>query len=234
MAGKSTDDSKRQRSIQLKDVNGALDEIGTLLADAKNNLGKRGKLNSTLSQLDKRVLHMLEIVNQDFPKDFVPLLDELVTAHASVLLAVDRRLGSGERNPARTRLLSIAANLKAQLTKPTMQAYNPLDMNNLAESTARAFANQPVLNLAELKPFEGSGVYAIYYSGPFELYMPISDDNRRTQGSQAIYVGEAGRDKRKGVSASSSVSGKVIYARLEDHKASIQFAKNIEVNDFSR
>jgi hypothetical protein len=224
---------QQQRAVLSDEAKAAALAIDNVFSEIKNNLGRRGRLNAALSALSKQILHFLEITNQESPKELVPVLSDLLKAHSGALLDVHKRLGGGERNAARVQLLALAENLNTQLLRPTVQAYDPLDMKSLAESTARAFSAQKVWRLNELQPFEGSGVYAIYYSGAFPLYEPIAEQNKIEPGSKAIYVGEAGRDKRKGVRAGRADMEKTIFARLEDHKASIGYATNIEVNDFS-
>lgn len=66
-------------------------------------------------------------------------------------------------------------------------AYDPLNYENLARSVVTALLeNQPV-PLAPPAPFEGSGVYAIYYSGKLPFYSRVSTKSCRTP----IYVGKA-------------------------------------------
>ena len=43
--------------------------------------------------------------------------------------------------------------------------FNPLDKRNLGISIADAIFRQNIYPLKELEPFNGAGVYAIYYNG---------------------------------------------------------------------
>jgi hypothetical protein len=232
-AAEAAHPKKESRKMPREAVEAALELCQVALDGIATLLKSRPKTLNALLDLEKSVLNVIEIANDQFPEDLVPDVGVMLQKHVDVLLKWDGELGGGERNPARTRLLSLAASITKQLTKPPVDTYNPLEMKNLARSTALEFSEQPTHKLTELKPFEGAGVYAIYYGGGFELYKPIADANTKTEGSRAIYVGEAGRDKRKGVTSSSNDSEKTVFARLEDHRASIQVAENLKVDDFT-
>jgi len=49
-----------------------------------------------------------------------------------------------------------------------MQAYDPLDYENLAKSVVQALLSGPEVPLPPPETFEGCGVYAIYYHGDFK------------------------------------------------------------------
>ena len=74
----------------------------------------------------------------------------------------------------------------------TPQQYDPLDYDNLAQNVVRALMEQPYQSLPPT-PFEGVGVYALYYVGDLDYY-------RATRGKDIpIYVGSAVlAGKRKG------------------------------------
>lgn len=109
-----------------------------------------------------------------------------------------------------------------------MTAYNPLEKQHLAEQVARVLLEQPRQRLASLEPFEGAGVYVIYYSGPFP---PYSDVVRREQ--PIIYVGKAvpagGRKGRVGLD---EPAGQALFARLMEHAESIRQAENLDIDHF--
>lgn len=71
--------------------------------------------------------------------------------------------------------------------------FNPLDLRTLAESMVKVVLEQHVYPLGSLKPFEGSGIYVIYYTGCFKSYTPIAEKNRDEKWERPIYVGEATR-----------------------------------------
>lgn len=224
---------RTQRRMSADAVLAAIAELEKLLEAAKTNIRSRPRVSEALSGLSRQVLQTIGTANQEFQKEVAPLIAALAQAHIEALLQIDQTLG-GERNPAHMQLLTLSKNLAALVSKPRMQGYNPLELGNLAVSLARKFDEQSVLRLAELAQFRGAGVYAIYYGGPFELYKPISEENHKASGSRAIYIGEAGRQgKRKGVGDTEDDPEKWIYDRLENHRTSIEQAKNLELGDFS-
>ncbi len=110
------------------------------------------------------------------------------------------------------------------------EAYNPLDKLNLGKSVVEALLNSPAVPLTKVEPFQGAGVYAIYYAGPFEPYTMISEPG----GSLPIYVGKAvPSGSRKGANLTTSAAGKWLFSRISEHRDSINAANNLEVGDFS-
>jgi hypothetical protein len=111
--------------------------------------------------------------------------------------------------------------------------YDPLDLKTLAESMAKVVLEQPVHPLGQLSPFEGAGVYVIYYTGSYEPYKSIAKKNRSEKWEQPIYVGEAARKGgRKGGVLLEGQAGKVLFNRLKNHLDSIRNTKNLKVDDF--
>jgi hypothetical protein len=55
--------------------------------------------------------------------------------------------------------------------------YNPLDKRNLGQSVAKALLDQAVIQLQKLAPFDGAGIYAIYYVGNFPVYKSVAKAN---------------------------------------------------------
>lgn len=101
------------------------------------------------------------------------------------------------------------------------EIYNPLDKINLGKSVADALLAQPVHALGEIPPFEGAGIYVLYYRGAFPAYAPISAANEE-EARWPIYVGKAiPSGGRKGASLLASARGKSLYNRLADHRDSI-------------
>lgn len=116
--------------------------------------------------------------------------------------------------------------------QPTI--FDPLAFSSLSESIARELSQAATVPLADLPPFEGPGIYALYYTGNFESYAPLSAANRQAMGSWPIYVGKAEASTRKGktVLAPDDLSGNALYKRLLNHTASLEAAKNLELSDF--
>lgn len=100
--------------------------------------------------------------------------------------------------------------------------YNPLDKINLGNSVAVALLNQPTHALDEVPPFEGAGIYVLYYRGPFPAYAPIAAANA-TEANWPIYIGKAiPSGGRKGASLTASSRGRSLYNRLMEHRDSIR------------
>lgn len=111
--------------------------------------------------------------------------------------------------------------------------YNPLDKMNLGRSVAEALLLRPVAPLSQTADLIGAGVYAIYYTGDFELYRPVADKNRNQVFGQPIYVGKAvPKGARKGGLSFDAAKGRPLRDRLRQHAASIIEARNLDVGDF--
>lgn len=111
--------------------------------------------------------------------------------------------------------------------------YNPLDFCALSESIARKLVESPTISLDDVREFEGPGVYALYYRGPFPAYAPLSMTNKSSRATWPIYVGRAGASTRKGeVITPDDLSGDALYKRLMKHRQSIEAAENLETSDF--
>jgi hypothetical protein len=72
-----------------------------------------------------------------------------------------------------------------------MEIYNPLDKNNLGKSVADAMLESAAHPLGGLEPFNGAGIYAIYYTGDFEPYKTLAAKNKGGKFEAPIYVGKA-------------------------------------------
>jgi hypothetical protein len=116
--------------------------------------------------------------------------------------------------------------------------YNPLEKINLGASVADALLSRAVLPLADLSPFNGAGIYALYYTGDFHAYDRLSKINRLQGPKVPIYVGKAiPEGGRKGGGASLSVElgirpTKALFKRLNEHAESIK-STELSVDDFS-
>src|SRR4051812_9133563 len=77
----------------------------------------------------------------------------------------------------------------------TEQGYNPLAKENLGKSVAESLLERELGSLQPSERFIAAGVYAIYYSGPFEAYAPLIEQNRasadRGLSETPIYIGKA-------------------------------------------
>lgn len=110
--------------------------------------------------------------------------------------------------------------------------YNPLEKKNLAVSVAEAMLSKPIFQLPP-NPFNGAGIYAIYYTGDFDAYKPIAEKNRGGKFEAPIYVGKAvPAGARKGGFGLDLDPGNVLYGRLNEHATSIIQARNLNIEDF--
>ena len=108
-----------------------------------------------------------------------------------------------------------------------MQAYDPLDYDNLAKSVVQALLDTPKVSLPPHESFQGAGVYAVYYHGDFDHYSPIVTADP----CPPIYVGMAApAGSREGGRQPSS--GEELYQRLRQHARSIEHTKNLRLAHF--
>lgn len=102
-------------------------------------------------------------------------------------------------------------------------ASNPQTIGKFAGIALTAQARNP---LADVDRFYGSGVYAIYYSGPFRPYAPLV----RTE--NPIYVGKS--DPTIPGAKTPRDQGQTLYSRLRDHARSIGKAETtLNLTDFT-
>lgn len=111
-------------------------------------------------------------------------------------------------------------------------AFNPLDLENLGNSIARAMALQAAVPIDKLPKFSGAGIYAIYYSGSHDAYEQLVAANIGREDPHPIYVGRAAvKGGRKGVAP--ATEGTALRTRLQQHAQSIGHASNLEPSDFT-
>lgn len=106
------------------------------------------------------------------------------------------------------------------------QPYDPLSRINLGRSVEAELLRRETHPLASVPPFYGAGIYAIYFTGNLELYLPIS-------GTQTpIYVGKAvPAGARKGMT-DQAVVGHQLWSRIDEHRESVAAAEDLSVDDF--
>ena len=104
----------------------------------------------------------------------------------------------------------------------------------IIKDTIRFFNGTPVVDLPTSEQFFGTGVYAIYYIGQYELYAEIGKRNR-IEFAQPIYVGKAvPRGWRQArVTNSDANKSTELYTRLKEHSRSIDQVENLNGNDFT-
>ena len=105
------------------------------------------------------------------------------------------------------------------------EPYDPLDYANLARSVVGALLRADRMPLPPER-FAGSGVYAIYYTGPLEY------TDRYSLGEVPIYVGKAvPAGARKGSRSANPATETSLQRRLSDHAKSIRQAENLIVTE---
>ena len=110
--------------------------------------------------------------------------------------------------------------------------FDPLHKDNLAKSVADALERSDAYPLEEVKPFTGSGIYAIYFCGSLQLYDLIGIQNQnRSNPKVPIYVGKAIASNSRSGSGDKKQS-KSLFNRLSDHTESIRCATNLQMKDF--
>jgi hypothetical protein len=108
------------------------------------------------------------------------------------------------------------------------EGYDPLSYENLARSVVQALLTQPLGAVPPEEPFDGPGVYALYYGGSFTPYLPIAGP----ESERPIYVGKAvPAGGRKGLS-DIHAAGTALFRRLKDHAKSLEAAENLDIGDF--
>lgn len=110
--------------------------------------------------------------------------------------------------------------------------YNPLSVENIAESLLNKVLETPCGALPPPTAFYGGGVYVIYYHGPFPSYRAVAVANT-TECVKPIYAGKAVPKGGRIGAAVENLSGQELYGRLVEHAQSIQAAENLSLSDFT-
>lgn len=155
------------------------------------------------NQLDiHRFLERAEALAREIPSKPQPIRGLSASATASVLKRI--------RN-----LIQRLEDLVRALDPIThSDVYDPSHPTSAADLIAARLVSGPSFPLAEVKPFYGAGVYALYYRGDHPAYRCIRD------AEIPIYVGKAEAADR--VSVRSIEQGDKIYRRLMEHLKSIR------------
>ncbi|MBS9535097.1 Eco29kI family restriction endonuclease [Mycobacterium sp. M1] len=111
--------------------------------------------------------------------------------------------------------------------------FNPLDMENLAVSTANALLTTDPTPLGGVPQFYGAGVYAIYYGGTLPMYSLLTTATVYDT-AVPIYVGKAvPKGGRKGVAVEHGTKSRALSGRLGEHARSVTQATNLDIADFT-
>jgi hypothetical protein len=165
------------------------------------------------------------------PKKFLKLLDDFTTAlpnHADVDAL--RKMSTTETSKFCKASYEIAGAL-LELAGELDPVRPPAGLIELfAPATIGRLVGQELLRvelfpLNDVKPFYGSGIYALYYAGEFTAYTAISKSDC------PIYVGNADPTDRK--ARIGRDQGKGIYSRLAKHRDNIiKASANLGIQDF--
>jgi hypothetical protein len=104
--------------------------------------------------------------------------------------------------------------------------FDPGNPRTVGFFVALAMTAQPRKPLSDLSSFYGSGIYALYYTGKFAAYKPISSTETPIYVGMALHGG-VGKDNQ-------SVKGTPLALRLNEHRKNVQRATDtLNLSDFS-
>jgi len=110
------------------------------------------------------------------------------------------------------------------IRQPT-SVFDPSNPKVVGRFISIALVAQQRHALGEIAPFYGSGVYAIYYKGPFPLYAPLSNSET------PIYVGQAAPAINNALTP--TAQGDKLWNRLNEHRKNIRkAASTLDLADF--
>jgi hypothetical protein len=112
--------------------------------------------------------------------------------------------------------------------------YKNSAFEELVKDAVRFFNGTPVHTLPPPERFHGVGVYALYYTGNFEIYSKYAELNRLQYG-HPIYIGKAvprgWRQSRISHTATSQTTE--LHSRLREHTRNIETGEGLSASDFS-
>jgi len=118
-----------------------------------------------------------------------------------------------------------------------VSAWNPLDDLGISQRELNAtiieeFEAHSGRELPEpYNPFDGCGVYGLFYFGDYEHYEPVSNDE--WDYDLPLYIGKAvPSGSRTGGAHLESSTGRGVYKRLLEHRKSIEQAENLDIDKF--
>lgn len=195
----------------------------------------KGSRTNALRRL-RTAVQRLESIAQSLAG--APAVSDLVSATeelAATLPELDGLIASqttSKRRNLRKRLdesiqtLSIFAARLDPVLEPDAE-FDPADPHIIGQLIAKAMIGRDRVSLGSLdnRPFYGSGVYAIYYNGPFDAYQPIAGTDH------PIYVGKA--DPQDVYAKVARDQGQKLWSRLaRDHLRSLRKIENLSTSDF--
>lgn len=133
------------------------------------------------------------------------------------------------RSDPAARDASAAAHETPRRHDPPTTEFNPLDYDNLTRNVVTELMTRGPFTLPLSDPFDGAGVYALFYTGAHELYAPIRSRDARWP----IYVGKAvPSGARKGKIEARKTIGRELFGRVREHAGSIEQVADLELADF--
>ncbi len=103
----------------------------------------------------------------------------------------------------------------------------------LVKDAVRFFSGTPIRELPPSESFQGTGVYALYYTGRTGIYAKYGELNRLAY-SHPIYVGKAvPKGWRQSRTADAQApNSRELVSRLRQHSRSIALGSGVELPDF--
>ena len=112
-----------------------------------------------------------------------------------------------------------------------LHVFHSPQLQSVVDDAIQFFGRTPLHPLPPAARFVGTGVYELYYTGNYALYVSISRANQ-DDCRQPIYVGKAVPPGWR-TAKSRETETPVLYGRLQEHARSIQQGEGLSVNDFS-
>lgn len=104
------------------------------------------------------------------------------------------------------------------------------EFKSVVKEAVKFFSQSAEYRLPPQDRFPGSGVYALYYHGKFEAYLPLSLVNQEMR-TKPIYVGKAvPKGWRQARTADSDAA--TLFGRLKHHSRNITQTESLSLNDF--
>lgn len=111
-----------------------------------------------------------------------------------------------------------------------LHIYNSPKFHKVINDAINFFEDTPVLPLPPPEAFSGTGVYAIYYKGAFDLYSKSAARNK-DKCTQPIYVGKAVPEGWR-TTRTTSAKDSTLNRRLREHARGITQSTNLNIGDF--
>lgn len=113
-----------------------------------------------------------------------------------------------------------------------LHVYSNAEFSEIVKDAVRFFTGTPVQPLSLPTKFFGTGVYAIYYIGKYELYRKYAEINRIAY-NLPIYVGKAvPKGWRQSRVSGGEQKSSELYSRLRQHATNINSVEGIVIDDF--